>query len=107
MYGQPDAGVVLVRADADTKARVRDILGLAEFFDGKEIVIYIARPPPDPPCGWVARACIPRASKEAGLRRAFRSGEQIRSLQSILCRRRCLQVLSAVSSVRFLSRQPF
>ena len=27
LYGQPDAGVVLVRADADTKARVRDILG--------------------------------------------------------------------------------
>jgi len=27
LYGQPDAGVVLVRADADAKARVRDILG--------------------------------------------------------------------------------
>lgn len=27
LYGQPDVGVVLVRADAATKARVRDILG--------------------------------------------------------------------------------
>jgi len=27
LYGQPDAGVVLVRADAAAKARVRDILG--------------------------------------------------------------------------------
>jgi hypothetical protein len=27
LYGQPDAGVVLVRVDADAKARVRDILG--------------------------------------------------------------------------------
>lgn len=27
LYGQPDAGVVLVRVDAEAKARVRDILG--------------------------------------------------------------------------------
>jgi len=27
LYGQPDAGVVLVRVDADARARVRDLLG--------------------------------------------------------------------------------